>query len=281
MTDVLGYAIQGLLLGVAYGLIALPFGLTYSTLHVADAAVGSYAALGGIVAAVVGGVVGGIVGVGASIAAALVVAVTYRGLMKRRIADPIIVVAATFGFALAIESAILLWHGKDGIIVQLFSESWGIAGVYVNPQSVVNLVVGVLLVAALVLLLDRTSLGRQIRASADNDLGALLSGIPVVRLHYLVFVIEGLLAGIGGVLLVYTIGLSYGSGIQLTLTAFGAAIIFGLRGPLHGFLGGLVIGVAQGLVGGLTDGGFWSALPFIFVLAVLLLSPRAVAVERP
>ena len=145
----------------------------------------------------------------------------------------------------------------------------------------VNLVVGVLLVAALVLLLDRTSLGRQIRASADNDLGALLSGIPVVRLHYLVFVIEGLLAGIGGVLLVYTIGLSYGSGIQLTLTAFGAAIIFGLRGPLHGFLGGLVIGVAQGLVGGLTDGGFWSALPFIFVLAVLLLSPRAVAVERP
>ena len=281
MTEFLGYVLQGALIGVAYGLIALPFGLAYMTLHVADAAVGSYAALAGIVAATIGGVVGAGAGIISSVGMALVVALIYQGLIKRRIGDPIIVVAATFAVALAAESLILTLHGKDALIKRVFEESWDISGIYINPQSVINLVVGLVLVGVVAALLNWSSVGRQIRASADNVLGALLTGIPVVRLQYLVFAAEGLLAGIGGVLLVYTTGIDYASGIRLTLTAFGAAIIFGLRGPLHGFLGGLVIGIVQALVSGYTSGGIYATIPFLFVLVVLVLSPRAATVGRP
>lgn len=281
MTELLGYILQGALIGVAYGLIALPFGLTYRTLHVADAAVGSYAVLGGIVAVTIGGVVGAFAGVAASVAMALLVGLIYQGLIKRRIGDPIIVVACTFAVALAIESAILTLHGKDAVIIRLFSESWEISGIYLNPQSIVNLVIGALLVAALFATLNWTSAGRQIRASADNVLGALLAGIPVVRLQFLVFAIQGLLCGIAGILLLLTTGMDYASGIKLTLTAFGAAIIFGLRGPLHAFLGGIVIGVVQALVAGYTPGGIYSTIPFLFVLVVLVASPRAAMVGRP
>lgn len=281
MIEFLGYVLQGALIGVTYGLIALPFGLVYMTLHVADAAVGSYAALAGIVAATIGGVVGAVAGILAGVAMALLVALIYQGLVKRRIGDPIIVVAASFAVALAAESLILTQHGKDGIIRRIFKESWDVGGIYINPQSVINLIVGFVLVGAVAALLNRSSIGRQIRASADNVLGALLTGVPVVRLQYLVFAAEGLLAGVGGVLLVYTTGISYSSGIQLTLTAFGAALIFGLRGPLYGFLGGLVIGIAQALVAGYTSGGIYTAIPFFFVLVVLVLSPRAAMVGRP
>lgn len=281
MIDVIGYVLQGALVGVAYGLIALPFGLTYSTVHVADAAVGSYAALAGIIAATIGGVTGGLAGLAVAVAAALFIGLVFRLLSKRGIGDPIIVVTATFAFALAVESAVLLWHGENGIIVQLFASSMKIGPIYINPQSLVNLAVGIVLVAALMVLLRRTSIGRQIRASADNSVGALLAGVPVARLQYLVFALSGLLAGIGGVLLVYTNGLGFTSGIQLTLTAFGAAIILGLKGPVHAFLGGIVIGIAEGLVGGLTSGGIWAAVPFLFVLVVLIFSPRAAAVGRP
>lgn len=281
MMELIGFLVQGALLGVVYGMIALPLGLTFQTVHVADAAVGSYAVLAGIIFATVGGVLGAFAGVLTGIAVALLVGVMYQLLVARRMGEPIIVVAATFAVALMIESAILTFHGKDAVITRLFTESWELNGLYISPQTLVNLVVGAALVSGLVLVLNHTSVGRQIRASADNVLGSLLSGVPVRRLQFLVFGIEGLLCGIAGVLIVLTTGADYSSGIRLTLTAFGAAIIFGLRGPVFGFLGGIVLGVVQSLVAGYTGGGIYQTIPFLFVLVVLVFSPRVATVGRP
>jgi branched-subunit amino acid ABC-type transport system permease component len=57
--------------------------------------------------------------------------------------------------------------------------------------------------------------------------------------------VAGLLAGIAGVLVLYTAGMDFASGMSLTLAGFGAAIVFGLQGPLRGFFGGLAIGIVD------------------------------------
>lgn len=281
MHEFLQYLVQGVLIGVTYGLIALPLGLAHMAAGIVDAAVGGYATLAGVVAVVVGGVVGVVAGIGIGIAAALVVAVIYRLLVKRGVGDPVIVIAATFGAGLAIQSITLTQFGKDPSIARLFTQSWDLGPIFVNPQQVINLAVGVAFVAALLVALYKTSIGRQIRAGADNKIGALLAGISVTRLQYLVFAVEGLLAGVAGILLAYTTGLDFTSVVTLTLSAFGAAVIFGMRGPLACFLGGIVIGVVESLVAGYISSGVLTAIPYIFVIAVLLFMPRSSLAVRP
>jgi branched-chain amino acid transport system permease protein len=256
-------------------------GLFYMTVRTLDVAVGGYAALAGIVAVTVGGIAGVGAGLAVGTAMAMLVSVIYRLLVKRGIGDPITVVAATFGVGMAIDSLILWRHGKDPVIEQLFNGFWSVGGISINPQQVLNLAVGLVLVALAMAGLYATDVGRQLRASADNVLGAMLSGVPVVRLQYLTFFVQGLVASIAGVLLVYTSGLDFTSGARLTLVAFGAAILFGLRGPLHCFAGGLVLGLVEGLVGGYGSGGLTSLIPFVFVLLVLVSSPRVALAGRP
>ncbi|MBM7368649.1 branched-chain amino acid ABC transporter permease [Gordonia hydrophobica] len=277
----LQYIVQGIFLGVTYGLIAVPLGLAHSAHGIVDAAVGGYAALAGIVALAIGGAVGVMAGLGVGVAAALVVAVIYRLLVRRGASDPVIVVAATFGVGLAIESIILTQFGKDARIHRLFTDSVDLGPVFIDPQYLINLATGVVLVAAVIVLLYKSTIGRQIRAAADNKAAALLAGVSVTRLQYLVFILEGLLAGVAGILLAYTVGLDFTSAVTLTLNAFGAAIIFGMRGPLACFAGGIVIGVIDSLVAGYVSGGMLTALPFIVVIGVLILMPRSTLVERP
>jgi len=281
MHNFLEYAVQGLLLGVTYGLIALPMGLFYMTIRTLDVAVGGYAALAGIVAATVGGVAGIAAGLTVGVAVAMGVGVIYRLLVHRGIGDPITVVAATFGVGLAIDSFVLWQFGKDAIIRRVFDGFWSVDGISINPQSIVNLGIGVVIVVLILTGVYATSVGRQLRASADNGLGALLTGVPVVRLQYLTFFVEGLFAAIAGILLVYTSGLDFNSGIRLTLVAFGAAILFGIRGPLHCFLGGLAFGLVEGLVAGYGSGGVSAMIPYLVVLLVLVASPRVALAARP
>jgi branched-chain amino acid transport system permease protein len=195
--------------------------------------------------------------------------------------DPITVVAATFGVGLAIGSVILWQFGKDPVVRHVFNGFWHVGGISINPQSIVNLGVGLAMVALILAGLYTTSVGRQLRAGADNLLGALLAGVPVVRLQYLMFFVQGLIAAIAGTLLVYTSGLDFTSGTRLTLVAFGAAILFGLRGPVHCFLGGLVLGLVEGLVAGYGSGGLSSMIPYLFVLLVIVASPRVALAGRP
>jgi branched-subunit amino acid ABC-type transport system permease component len=57
--------------------------------------------------------------------------------------------------------------------------------------------------------------------------------------------------------------------LHLTISGFGAALILGLRSPLRGFAGGLIIGVVQGLSAGYLPAGWAGAVPLLFILLIL------------
>jgi branched-chain amino acid transport system permease protein len=275
MHDLVEYGVRGVLLGVNYGLLAFPISLLFIATGTVDLAVGGYAVLAGAAAMFVGvsiGPAGGIVvGILVAIVASGLVGGISLALSRRQRSDPLALVLASFGFALFLESLVLTFFGKDPFIRQPFTQFWTIFDIRISPQAGVNAAIGLLLVCIIYLLLYRTSWGRDMRASANSERAALLAGIPVRRVQFCTFLVAGLLAGISGVLVLYTAGMDFGSGMSLTLAGFGAAIVFGLRGPLRGFLGGLAIGTVEAISAGYATGGFATLVPLAFIFIVLTL----------
>jgi len=275
MYELLEFSSRGILLGVTYGLLAFPISLLFIATDTVDLAVGAYAVLAGAVAMFVGGninpAVGILVGVLVAVLASAAIGSISLLLGRRQKGDPLVLVLASFGFAIFLESVVLTLFGKDPFIRQPFSYFWNIGGIRISPQAGVNVVIGLLLVAAVYVLLYRTSWGRDVRASANNERAALLAGIPVRALQFSAFMLAGLLAGIAGVLVLYTSGMDFAAGMHLTLAGFGAAIVFGLHGPLRGFFGGLAIGVVETISAGYANGGLASLVPLAFIFAVLTL----------
>ena len=99
--------------------------------------------------------------------------------------------------------------------------------------------------------------------------GAELAAIPVESIQIGAYLVGGLLGGLAGLLVLFTSGLDFTAPLGLTLSGFGAAIIFGIGSPLRGLFGGLAMGVAQALASGYTSGMVASMVPFLFILIVL------------
>ncbi|TRZ95189.1 MAG: branched-chain amino acid ABC transporter permease [Rhodocyclaceae bacterium] len=273
LLEILEFLVRGALLGAIYGLLAYPVSLLFVTTESVDLAVGAYAVLAATVCMAVSATLGiplGIaLGIFSAVLASLVVGALSLSINRGSKPDPLVMVLATFGFATVLESIVLTLYGKDPMVRQPFVNFWQMGEIRVSPQAAINLATGLVLLTALYVWLYRTSFGRDMRACAANPGAAALAGIPVQRISLATYMVGGLLAGIAGILILYTTGTSYSAGLGLTISGFGAAVLFGLHSPLRGFAGGVVIGVVQALSAGYLSGGWGTAAPLLFILIVL------------
>lgn len=269
MTELMEYLVRGVLIGVTYGLLAYPISLLYVATGTVDLAVGSYAVLAGAVAMKLPAPIGLAVAVIIAVVASSSVGLISTALNRRRGGDALASVLASFGFAIILESVVLSGFGKDPMVRQQFSTFWSLGGIRVSPQAAVNVVTGLVILGGVFLLLYRTPWGRVMRAAAVNPRGATLAGIPVAWVQFSAYVLAGVLAGIAGVLILYTSGLDFASGLPLTLKSLGAAILLGLGNPLRGFYGGVAIGVVEALSVGYAPQSLGTLLPYIFIFLVL------------
>ena len=162
----------------------------------------------------------------------------------------------------------------------------------VNPYgfsySKVALVVGIFsAVLILLFLLHRTSLGKQMRAVADNSDLAASSGIHVERIHGSTAFFSSGIAGLGGALLAAILPINPELGLSLLLPAF-AVIVLGTIGSVSGvIIGALIVGMLRAAsepmligAGNALDrpaaSGFAEVMPFIFLIGLLLLAPRGI-----
>lgn len=263
------YVIRGVFLGAMYGLLALPMSLAFVTVGTIDFAVGAYALLAAALGATVGGALGVLLGLAGALAASIVMAGIFVLLKRTGNHDTIMVALSSFGLAVAIGSIVLAAWGSTAFVRQGLDTVWTIAGIRINPQGPINLAAGLALLAGLMGVLYGTGFGRVLRASAVNPQGAELAGIPVLAVQAIIFVTGGLIGGICGVLILYSSGLDFTAGLSLTLSGFAAAIVFGVKNPAQGFLGGVAIGVAEALSAGYGSGAMTSLVPQVVVLLTL------------
>ena len=149
--------------------------------------------------------------------------------------------------------------------------------VSVNLHEISLVVVAVVLMGGLHLLLQRTKLGKAMRAMADNEDLARVTGIPTERVIRSTWIIGAGLAGVAGYMFVIWNGtLHWFQGWVLLLPVFAAVILGGIGSIYGAIVGGLVIGLAMSVSVVWIPTGLSRAAAFVVMIVMLLVRPEGI-----
>jgi len=153
--------------------------------------------------------------------------------------------------------------------------------VSLNLHEVSLVVVAVVLMGGLHLLLQRSKLGKAMRAMADNEDLARITGIPTERIVTFTWIIGAGLAGVAGYMFVIWNGtLHWFQGWILLLPIFASVILGGIGSIYGAILGGLVIGLTMSLSVMWLPTGLSRAAAFMMMIVVLLVRPQGIFAGR-
>ncbi|HRW64180.1 MAG: branched-chain amino acid ABC transporter permease LivH [Candidatus Competibacter phosphatis] len=146
--------------------------------------------------------------------------------------------------------------------------------VQITLVQLMIIVISLSSMAALTWLIQRTSLGRQCRATQQDRRMAAILGINTDRIISSVFIIGAAMAAIAGVL----VTLNYGSfdfniGFVTGIKAFTAAVLGGIGSLPGAMLGGLILGLAEALFSGMVNTDYKDVFAFSLLVLVLIFRP--------
>lgn len=225
-----------------------------------------------VAAAVVG------IGVGATVGVA-----TERIVFEPLDVGPLELLIASIGVALCYRAVLIGGFGSDPRSydvggrgrVEALHEATGIAA---SPRSIAIVASTLVLVLSLHLLLQYTSLGRQMRATADDPDLARVSGIRTRTVTTAMWIIGGGLAAAGGVFLGLDTIVRPQMGFDLLLVLFAAVILGGIGSVYGAMLGGFAIGMAHELTPLVPGVGteYKAAVAFVIMILILLFRPSGI-----
>ena len=165
----------------------------------------------------------------------------------------------------------------------VFPRTWrfNILGVNVAALVIVIVVVSLLLMWGLVALIQRTSLGRAIRAVSEDREMATALGIDANRVVGLTFFLGSALAGAAGVLVgLYYTQIDFVMGYSAGLKAFTAAVLGGIGNIKGAMLGGLLLGVIESLASTFINPAFKDVVAFAVLILTLVFKPEGILGEK-
>ena len=273
----LQFLANGLCKGAVIALVALGFGLIYTTtrvFHIAHAGiyvVGGYALLFALTLAKMPLVPSILLALCvAAVVGMLVDWAVYQPLAARS-ASAAVVMISSLGLQIVLENGIALAFGHQTQILRAGIEStFTLGSVILTYVQVAQLGVGIILSLALWFFLKHTRAGQLCRAISDDETLASVLGVRVTRVRFLVFSIGSLLAAAGSILVSLDVGLDPHVGFPAVLAAAVACIIGGLRNFLAPAVGGVVLGIVQSLVVWRTSSKWETAVTFGLLIVFLL-----------
>jgi branched-subunit amino acid ABC-type transport system permease component len=146
----------------------------------------------------------------------------------------------------------------------------------IRPDQILIIIVVTLLVVLLHLFLQRTKIGKAMRATSDNMALARISGIDIQRVIYWTWGIGGVLAAASGILYGIDVQLHPGMGWNFLIPLFAAAILGGIGNIYGALVGGLIIGLAQQVSTAVLLPTYKPAVAFVIMIIILLLRPQGI-----
>jgi len=296
--------INGLVLGSMYALVALGYTMVYGVLNLINFAHGDVLMIGAMagltVLDVVESVAPGLPGIVKLVIAILgaipvcvivnifIERVAYRRLRNAPRLAPLI---TAIGVSILLQTiAMMIWGRSPIPFPQVMpSEPFEVAGALISPTQVMLLALAAGAMGLLALLIEKTRLGRAMRATAENPRVAGLMGVDSNRVIVMTFVIGATLAAIAGVMWAANYSSAqFAMGFVPGLKAFSAAVLGGIGNIYGAMLGGILLGVIEslgaGYIGDLT-GGFLGShyqdiFAFVVLIIVLTLRPSGIMGER-
>ena len=290
---------DGIVLGALYSLVALGYTLVYGILKLLNFAHGDVFMVGAFIGfgvlSVLGGPLNAVLStvplilvmfavsmLGSGVLGVVIERFAYRPLRNAPRIAPLI---SALGVVFFLESAVqlitnsshsqyLFYPVYQSLISPAFTVT--ISGV-VEPISVIAIVVvatAIALMLALMLLVNRTRLGKAMRATAFDREAASMMGIDTDRVISATFFIGSALAGAAGVMYgLYNSDTYYLVGFAFGLKAFTAAVIGGIGSIEGAMLGGVLVGLVENFAGGYAGGQWRDIVVFGMLILFLLVRP--------
>jgi branched-chain amino acid transport system permease protein len=279
--------VDGLAMGSIYALVALGFVLVYVAVNVVNFAQGDFLMVGAFICF-------SMYASGLPIWAALIGAVIVIGLFgflfqlgvyrpfRNRSKSFLNVMISSIGASLFLQSLFLVIYGPEPRqLPPLFGgEPIQLLGLIFSNQSVVILAFAVVLFIFQFFLFEKTTLGKKMQATAQDQDTAKLMGINVSWMHGLTFVYCAALGGVAGILLAPLFSLTPIIGPMFGLKAFAAAIVGGFSDAKGAIIGGLAIGVIETFAAYFGSGAYMDAYAFVVLVLFLIFRPNGLFGEK-
>ncbi|NNM52200.1 MAG: branched-chain amino acid ABC transporter permease [Pseudomonadales bacterium] len=294
--------VNGLVLGCVYALIALGYTMVYGIVGLINFAHGEVVMVGaltGIACLQVLLAQGEAPWMAVSLATAvaiiacmllgwLIERIAYRPLRRAPRLAPLI---SAIGVSMVLQNlAMLIWGRGYQLFPPVFTDiPLRLLGARITHVQVGIVVVCASMMLALMLLVHRTSLGRAMRAVAQNPDAARLMGVHVDRIISMTFVIGSAMAATAGMMVSANYGQGYAyMGFLLGLKAFSAAVLGGIGNLGGAVLGGILLGLIEStgaaylgpLTGGFLGSQYQDVFAFVILILVLIFKPSGLLGHR-
>jgi branched-chain amino acid transport system permease protein len=292
--------VTGLSNGAIWALIAIGYTLVYGIIELINFAHGDVFMIGSFVSAGLFGTVGltlttGTLGVVGGLIVILILAmlvcgalnvcierVAYRPLRNAPKLAPLI---TAVGFSFILQNVGLLWLGGspasvDNVLRQNDTVVT-LGGIPISRGEVLAIGVTVPLVLAMNAFINRSRLGKAMRATAQDPEAARLMGVNVDTTIGLTFLIGGMLAGAAGLIYaLYETTIWFFQGFRGGLFAFTAAVMGGIGNVRGAVIGGFLIGVIQAISDHRIGTEWTDAVVFAFLIIVMIFRPQGLLGEE-
>jgi branched-chain amino acid transport system permease protein len=296
--ELLQHLINGLTLGAIYALIALGYTMVYGILKFINFAhgeilmAGTYAGyyfyfflydptkgavytIGVFIAALV------IAMIASAILGVVIEKIAYKPLRKAPRLAPLL---SAIGVSIILANLAAMFFGTKSKKFEypFDNSSMDIGGSSITPNQIMILAVGLIMMTGLKLFVDKTRLGKAMRATSQNQPVAALMGINVNLIISLTFAIGSALAAVAGVLIALEYKVYPTMGTMAGLKAFIAAVVGGIGNISGAMLGGIILGLLEtfgvvilGIPQGLKD-----TIAFSVLILILLLRPSGILMKN-
>jgi branched-chain amino acid transport system permease protein len=292
--------LNALSLGVMYALIAVGFTLFFGVIDVVNFAHGEVFMLGAFVALIISGV---LISAGFTIGslplfAAVLLAVLIAGgliglLLEKFIVRPmrgapdIMTLLITLGVSIVIREAVMLLV-PNGRNPQPFPNLLNldiikIGGVLIKPEAILSIVLSIILIGGLSYIIEKTTFGRYIRATAQDREAAMMMGINVKKVFIITLALGSALGAVAGLMNGLTYGIiKFNMGFAASIKGFAAAVVGGLGNVYGAIAGGLLLGFLEiFVVSVIPDGSsYQDIVSFVIVILCLVFRPAGIFGER-
>ena len=282
--------LNGLVSGSYFAVGAVGLTLVFGTLKFVNFAHGDMLTFGAYIAFLVNVTLGAplLIALVAAMAATAALAVGTERVMWRPMrakrAGLLQLLLMAIGLAFLLRNGIQFIAGTEPRRLDVdVTSSISFLGVRIGQTELIVVIAGLAVLILMALMLRFTSLGKQMRALADNFDLAEVTGIDTDRVVIAIWVLAGATAGLAGVLLTAAIGsFTPNIGFFLLLSLFAAVILGGIGNAYGALVGGLVIGLAQEWSTLMVDPRWKVAVGFLILILVLIVRPQGIfGRERP
>jgi branched-chain amino acid transport system permease protein len=273
--------LDGIVLGLAFGLLGVGMTLVYGLGGILNLAYGQIVVLGAIVVSLV--IAEGVptalaaaVGVTAAVGLTVLLDLTLMQPVYRRHGEEQVLLGLllTLGAAFVI-GGLLTWRYPTGALyINISGEPISILGVPMAVGSVWASVIALGVGALLLLFFGATTFGRGVRSVIQDETGARLVGINPSFVRTIIFALSGALAGIVAITYSMSGPLTVNQGFELTTFALIVAVVGGLGSVAGAFLAGVLLGMVNTLSAHYIGQYITSVILLVAAALTILIRPR-------